>query len=44
MGWARALAEAVIRQAAQVWNHPPDLINPVVALNRAVAITERDRP
>ena len=25
-------------------NHPPDLINPVVALNRAVAITERDGP
>ena len=23
-------------------NHPPDLINPAVALNRAVAITERD--
>ena len=44
MGRARALAEAAIREAAQVRNHPPDLINPVVALNRAVAITERDGP
>ncbi len=44
MGRARALAEAAIREAAQVWNHPPDLINVVVALNRAVAITERDGP
>jgi hypothetical protein len=43
-GGAKALAEAAIREAAQVRNHPPDLINPVVALNRAVAITERDRP
>ena len=34
MGRARALAEAAIREAAQVRNHPPDLINPVVALNR----------
>jgi RNA polymerase sigma-70 factor (ECF subfamily) len=42
MGWARALAEAVIREAAQVRNHPPDRINLVVVLNRAVAITERD--
>ena len=41
---ARALAEAAIREAAQVRNHPPDLINVVVALNRAVAITERDGP
>ena len=30
MGRARALAEAAIREAAQVRNHPPDLINPVV--------------
>lgn len=44
MGRARALAEAAIREAAQVRNHPPDLINVVVALNRAVAITERDGP
>ena len=44
MGRARVLAEAAIREAAQVRNHPPDLINPVVALNRAVAITERDGP
>ena len=44
MGRTRALAEAAIREAAQVRNHPPDLINPVVALNRAVAITERDGP
>jgi RNA polymerase sigma-70 factor (ECF subfamily) len=36
------LAEAAIREAAQERNHPPHLINPVVALNRAVAITERD--
>jgi hypothetical protein len=43
-GRARVLAEAAIREAAQVRNHPPDLINPVVALNRAVAITERDGP
>jgi hypothetical protein len=42
MGRARALAEAAIREAAQVRNHPPDLIN--VALNRSVAITERDGP
>ncbi len=42
MGRARALAEAAIGEAAQVRNHPPDLINPVVAINRAVAITERD--
>jgi hypothetical protein len=34
MGRARALAEAAIREAAQVRNHPLDLINPVVALNR----------
>jgi hypothetical protein len=27
MGRARALAEAAIREAAQVRNHPPDLIN-----------------
>ena len=38
------LAEAAIREAAQVRNHPRDLINPVVALDRAVAITERDGP
>jgi hypothetical protein len=38
------LAEAAIREAAQVRNHPRDLINPVVALNRTVAITERDGP
>jgi hypothetical protein len=38
------LAEAAIREAAQVRNHPRDLINPVVALNRAVAIAERDGP
>ncbi len=44
MGRARALAEAAIGEAAQVRNHPPDLINPVVAINRAVAITERDGP
>ena len=44
MGRARALAEATMREAAQVRNHPPDLINPVVALNRAVAITERNGP
>ena len=44
MGRARALAEAAIREAAQVRNHPPDLINPVVALNGAVATTERDGP
>ena len=44
MGRARALAEAAIREAAQVRNHPLDLINVVVALNRAVAITERDGP
>ena len=44
MGRAGALAEAAIREAAQVRNQPPDLINPVVALNRAVAITERDGP
>jgi hypothetical protein len=38
------LAEAAIREAAQVRNDPRDLINPVVALNRVVAITERDGP
>jgi RNA polymerase sigma-70 factor (ECF subfamily) len=38
------LAEAAIREAAQVRNHAPDLINLVVALNQAVAITERDGP
>jgi hypothetical protein len=32
------------RHSRPVRNHPPDLINPVVALNRAVAITERDGP
>ena len=31
---ARALAEAAIREAAQVRNHPPDLIN--VALERTI--------
>ena len=34
MGRARVLAEAAIREAAQVRNHPPDLIN--VALERIV--------
>ena len=34
MGRARALAEAAIREAAQMRNHPPDLIN--VALERIV--------
>jgi hypothetical protein len=34
MGRARGLAEAAIREAAQVLNHPPDLIN--VALERIV--------
>src|SRR5215469_13060296 len=38
------VAEAALREAAQVRNHPRDLINPVVALDRAVAITERDGP
>ena len=34
MGRARVLAEAAIREAAQVRNHPPDLIN--VALERII--------
>jgi hypothetical protein len=40
----RVLAEAAIREATQVRNHPPDLIIPVMALNRAGAITEHDGP